>query len=123
MIYRAILVDPWEQAILPVSYDEENRLTKMISCANNKVEDLDVRSVAEGIMMCVDDIGGLKPDLPVFRITGYRDPIPGCALFLGVGPVGETQDIPTGFMNFIKSRIQWTDLFTTGKLEPDRFQS
>lgn len=118
MIYRALLVDPWERSITTLEYREGNSIKPIIHCEQNKVDTVSFYGVARDVQMIVDDEAGLKPDIPIFRLPNYRDPIPGRAFFLGVGEAGATASVPDDFRIWLHTYIQWTDMVTTGQLTP-----
>jgi hypothetical protein len=121
MIYRYVLVNPWSCEVTCGSWDDRGRkLAELISHPSNPVDTLDFRGMGEGVQMIVDDSAGLKPDIPVWRISGYPYDIPGMTLFLGVSYGGETADVPPRFLSWLETRLAWTDMVTTGKLGPTR---
>jgi hypothetical protein len=120
MIYKAVLVNPWDRKVTWIDYDEGQKLASLITHPSNPVDTLDIRMMARDVQMVVDDSAGQKPDIPIFRLSRYSYPIPGLALFLGVGDHGQTIDVRSNFLGFLASRVEFGDQVTTGRQEPTR---
>lgn len=73
--------------------------------------------VTDGDVLWVGDNGFIKEGMPVFRLDGYANPLAGVGFILGLDEEGENV-ATTVEVALVKAHVIWTDMESTGELEP-----
>lgn len=82
------------------------------------VDDINAVDIGRDHCLWVDGVGFLSPDIPVFHIQGYANPLAGRGLILGIDGAGENCDASPDLDVILPLIVTWTDKVSSGRLEP-----
>jgi hypothetical protein len=116
-------VDAWARTIREIESAEGWPLKEMyraLSHPSNAASDIDSVTLDEARnRLWIDGEVFLKPAMPVFHVHGYDGVLAGMGLVLGLDRAGNNRK-PSISLERLVSMVQWTNMESTGELEPTR---
>lgn len=116
---KGVIICPWTRTVSLANSETGwglQDMLRVLAGPNRSVASgIDSVRLASGDHLWVDDEGLLIPDMPVFLLTGYENPLPGIGLVLGLDAAGDNT-APSLSPEHVALMIGWTDLTTTGDM-------
>lgn len=117
---NGIAINPWDRTVTLVDTEGSvwglAALKKALAGPNRETSDgIDSVRLESGDCLWVDGDGLLTPDMPIFRLAGYDNPLAGIGLVLGLNAPGDCVS-PKLSPEHVRLMIGWTDLATTGDM-------
>lgn len=121
---RAVIIDPWNRTVYATD-EAKWGLKEMYNHLSGPdgfrpCDDINSVRIGRDQMLWVDGEGLLIPDVPVWNLRGYDNPLAGKGLVLGVTEMGDNKATHLQ-PEWVQSMLVWTNLKTTGKLLPDEY--
>ena len=113
---RSIIINPYDRTISEIDHDGDLRtMYETIKCDGVGMVRVNRRADGSGDVLWLDDDGLLIEGKPIFIWEGYKHPLAGIGLIMGVNDEGE--NAPAGIaLNSVREQVRWTELETTGEM-------
>jgi len=111
---KGILIDPRSKRIEEIELKNDKNISTIIEC-----DHIDGVKVTERLMMYLDDVGALPPNMGgpkdqcffCFNREGYlRTEFGGPALVLGCDRAGYSRSVKDDDLKFIEEMVEWLDI-------------
>jgi hypothetical protein len=118
---RGVIIDPWNQTVFATDLPRWG-LAEMYEYLSGpdgfrKVDDINSVRLNRITILWVDGEGLLIPDVPIWNLNGYANPLAGKGLILGLNEEGDNIGTHIDTL-FVKDMVKWTTQLTTGELGP-----